>query len=38
MVIITMALTLAIVEVLFGRMIYERPTSRRKTRSARRME
>jgi hypothetical protein len=34
MAIITMALTLAIVEVLLGRMIYERPASRRNTRSA----
>jgi hypothetical protein len=34
MVIIAIALTLAIVEVLFGSIIYERPTSRRNTRSA----
>jgi len=34
MVIITIALTLAIAEVLFGSSIYERPTSRRNTRSA----
>jgi hypothetical protein len=34
MVIIAIALALAIVEVLFGSIIYERPTSRRNTRSA----
>jgi hypothetical protein len=34
MVIIAIALTLAIVEVLFGSIIYQRPTSRRNTRSA----